>query len=426
MSVIYYGMEKSVDYMKKKVNEWIQITGTPVAFTFKDRTLETMKDSKYLGRFETLSVQAALEKYPDCHIYLVYQSEAAAKSEAARLLAQKVPGERIHFLEADLVYRKGCYRLGHALHFKMGNIPMCTAGNRSVPSFEGSSDVGKIIDDWQSFSSKLIDANQLGIKNKCDGCPQLKHGFYNRKPKLRDLRFMQNLKYDACNLKCGYCFSSTSDRWTTLKNADGPSTYDVIKEFVRHPEYAKMGKEFTVTFANGELCVNRYFEQIMEELSTVQWNIEILSNMSMYRESLAQLMREGRVGKIITSLDSGTRETFKKLKANDRFDQTVENLSKYPFEKTALFIKYVFVEGINDNEADIDGFYQIAKDAGGLIMISADNKTNGKPFTDNEHLRNLTLRIIKKAKADGVKLIGDANNINPVDVKFISDQYKLC
>ena len=129
-------------------------------------------------------------------------------------------------------------------------------------------------------------------------------------------------------------------------------------------------------------------------------------------------MRDGRVILLLTSLDAGTRETFKAIKRVDRFDRVVENLKKYPTDKTRLMLKYIFLEGVNDNEADIDGYYEIVKDTGGIISLSANLTT---PYT--EKMKELTLRIVKKAKADGIDVSTSSSYITPQDAKFISESY---
>ena len=426
MSIIYYGAEKTPAYMVSKLREWMTKTGEPKAFVFREETLRKFKTPIYLNRYPVISIEDAMKAYPDCEVYVVYQNENIAKSEAMRLLA-KVPGNKIHFLEADLEFRKNCSQMGKSLFYRNGNIPICTVGNRNVPGFKVNADasnIDKILDEWSALTTKLAKENQVDAKNKCLGCPQMKYGFYKKTPKVENLFFMQNLRYDSCNLRCQYCFSITTDRWSELKTIDGPSTYEVIKNLSEHPDFKDRGNDFTVTFANGEICVNKYFKDIMNVLLNVKWNIEIISNMSVYREELAELMKTGRVKKVITSLDCGTRETFKKLKINDRFNQTVENLHKYDFSKTTLIVKYVFLEGYNDNEADIDAFYDIVKSVGGIVMISADNKTNKKPYTDKENLKELTERLISHAVKGSSHVIADVNNLNVADVTYINKTVK--
>jgi hypothetical protein len=54
------------------------------------------------------------------------------------------------------------------------------------------------------------------------------------------------------------------------------------------------------------------------------------------------------------------------------------------------------------------------------IILSANQKLNYEPLT--EKMRELTLRIIKKAKADRV-LIDSNSYLNREDAKFIRESY---
>jgi len=418
MAIIYYGIEMA--FAKANIEKWINITGKPILFAVKDENVKKKFKNNFLGKYQVISIDEALAIHPNAEIWITYSGSANAIKAGKRLL-EKTHFSKIHFLEANLQYRLGCSRLGRSFQYKNGRMSMCTVGNRQRPYVNVSGSISQAIAQWQDFSTKLIYANQFESPNRCLGCPLLKWGFWPKTVKCINLRFLQDLAKDACNFKCIYCSAAQANRWVKLKNADGPTTYDVIKQFSQMPEYVEMGDKFTVTFANGELCANIYFNEIMDILLKTEWKVELLSNLSIYREELAELLRTGRVKHVITSIDAGTRETFKKIKRNDRFDIVVENLQRYPFDKTTLKIKYLFLEGVNDNEQDVDGFYEIAKQAGGVIMLSTDNKTNKKPFTANEHMRKLTLRIIDRAKADGVRVIADNNNINPEDVTFINE-----
>ena len=419
MAVIYYGIQRR--FIESRIKEWINITGEPVLFSVKDENLTNFKN-KFLGKYQIVSIDEALAMYPDADVWVTYPERAIAIRTGKKLL-EKVHPSKIHFLEANLEYRIGCDRLGRSFQYNNQNISMCTIGNRRKPFVEASGSISQVIAKWQEFSTKLIYANQLESPNKCFGCPLLRRDFWPKKVTCTNLRFLQDHAKDACNFKCIYCNAANDNRWVRLKKVDRPTTYDIIKQFYEMPEYVEMGKEFSVTFANGELLVNIYFKEIMEILLKTEWRIELLSNLSVYREEFAELLQTGRVKHVISSIDAGTRETFKKIKRNDRFDKVVENLHRYPFEKTMLQLKYIFLEGINDNEQDIDGYYKIVKETGAVIQLSADNHTNKKPFTQNDQMRKMALRLIHKAKADGVRVVSDNNNINPEDVKFISENY---
>jgi len=413
---IYYGI---YDGVKANMEKWETITGPPSIFAVKDDRVHLFEGKKYLDKYDVVTIDEALERYPDAEIWLTYANRTFAKG-IAEILLTKVPPHKIHFLAVDLEYRKSCTRLGRSIHYSIDRLPMCTVGNRKKPFIKTKGTIKETIADWQDYSKKLIYANQLESPNRCFACPLLKEGFYLKNIEVRNLRFLQNLKFDACNFKCIYCSAAKNKKFHSLREIDGPSTADVIRGFYEMPEFRELGKDFTITFANGELCANRFFDEIMDILLKSEWRIELLSNMSIYREKLAELMETGRVTKIISSIDAGTRETFHKIKKNDRFDTVLENLKKYPIEKTKLYLKYLFLEGINDNEVDVDGYYQIAKDTGSIIMLSTDYNTNSKPFTESEKMRDLTLRIINRAKVDGILVVPDANNISAQDVAFIN------
>ena len=137
-----------------------------------------------------------------------------------------------------------------------------------------------------------------------------------------------------------------------------------------------------------------------------------------YREKLKDLMENGRITSIITSLDAGTPETFKKIKQRDMFCKVLDNLSKYPVNKTNLNLKYIFLEGVNDNETDIDGFCEIAKRFRAQIMLSSNNRAL---YTDR--MKALTIRLSKRAKADGIKIYAETHFTEPQDVEFINKSY---
>jgi molybdenum cofactor biosynthesis enzyme MoaA len=54
-------------------------------------------------------------------------------------------------------------------------------------------------------------------------------------------------------------------------------------------------------------------------------------------------------------LDAGTRETFKKIKGIDAFARVCENLRRYA-EHGNVEVKYIFMNGVNDSNGDIEGF----------------------------------------------------------------------
>ena len=418
--IIYYGIE-SYGFVRENMENWVSITGKPEVFAASTGNIKNYAQ-EFLG-YSIITIDDAINSYSDADVYITFSKEQHAR-KAAEDLMQKTTPDKIHFLNVDLEYKKSCSRLGNWLFFESNSFVMCTVFNR-YPRVYVKGTIRERLEQWKDFSEKLIIANQINAPNKCWNCHFLKDGFYPRQIKVKNLRFVQDLAMDTCNLRCFYCSSVSNNKFKRNMKKEGYSTYDVVKALSEMPDYVESSKDFTVTFSNGEFCANKYHDEIVDVLLQNEWRIELVSNFSIYREKLAQLMETGRIYRVITSIDSGTRETFKRIKGNDRFDVVIENLRKYPIHKTKMCLKYIILEGINDNEADINGFIQIAKDINANIWLSADKKTSGKPMIENTHLRELIINFVHKGKKEGILITADANNINPADTKFIRDTYVI-
>jgi uncharacterized Fe-S cluster-containing radical SAM superfamily protein len=407
--VIFYGILNEA-LVENNLSRWIQIAGAvPVLFCEKNRNLHKFP-GKFLGRFEVVSLDDALARYPDAEVWVTYRSAAIT----AQYLNLKMRPEKVHFLEADLEHRKGCRYLGHFISYRKDSFsPCCVTGQTPVIATEGP--IRDRMAQWQNYTSKLVDDVRNGKPNDCQKCPLLKPGFYPRKVELTEINFGSNQPGDICNFKCVYCFCAKN--LERLKTAtDGFTTYEVLKQLSEMPEYDN--DKFIVQLANGEFCANKHHNEMLDILLKTKWQITLLSNFSLYREKLAELMETGRIKRLLISIDAGTRETFKQVKGNDRFEYVLEHLRKYPVHRTSLRLKYVFIEDMNDNETDIDGFYEIAKEHNATIILSSDLSKLWTP-----KMRELATRIINKAKSDGIKISSGSSYLNRADVKFVNEVY---
>jgi len=410
MAIIFYGIS-NVANITKNIDKWIGVAGEPDVFCEKDENL-TKYQTKLLGKYEVISIDEALKRYPNAGVWVTYR---IAKNTASLLLS-KMPHEKIHFLEADLEYRKGCRYLGNFMSYRKNSFsPCCVTGQAPIVKASGS--IRSRFEQWQSYTTDLVDKVRNNEPNDCQKCPLLKYGFWRKSVKLNEINFGSNQPGDICNFRCTYCFCENT--FKRLKDAtDGFTTYEILQQLSEMPEYDT--EDLTIQLANGEFCANKHCDDMLDIFMKTKWKFSLLSNFSLYREKLAKLMETGRITRTVVSLDAGTRETFKAVKRNDRFDIVLKNIKRYPIKYTKFCLKYVFIEGVNDNEADIDGFYEIAKDSGAVIMISKDMNV-GHGLTDK--MRELTLRLIKKAKADGIKVDGGSGYLNPADKEFIKQSY---
>jgi len=406
MQSIYYGIT-SEGNISRNIGEWIKTAGPPVVFAEKDENL-ALYSNGLLGSYEVVSLDEALKRYPDADVWVTYRRAG----NSARALLNKLPPERIHFLEADLEYRKGCGFLGRFISYRKDTFsPCCVTGE--CPVVPASGTVRERLSHWQEYTGKLVDDVRMGRANDCQDCYLLTFGPWQKSIKLREINFGSNQPGDICNFRCTYCFCERT--FERLKNAtDGLTTYEILKQISEIPEYDT--NDFIVQLANGEFCANKHCDEMLDILSKTKWKIELLSNLSIYKEKLADIMDSGRITSLLVSLDSGTRETFKAIKRVDAFDRVVANLRKYPVSKTKLMLKYIFLDGVNDNETDVDGFYDLVKENGGIISLSSNLSA---PFT--KKMLDMSLRLISKAKVDGIEVSSRSSYLSKEDKIFINE-----
>jgi len=406
---IFFGILNE-DHIGNNIDKWISIAGPPDIFSERNDHIEKYQ-SKLLEKYDVVSIKEALKRYPNADVWITYRRVGWVPNWLAKI----IPPERIHFLEADLEYRKGCSFLGNTILYReISFSPCCSIGQGPVVKVSGP--VHERLAQWQDFTTKLVDDVRHERPNKCQTCHMLSYGFWRKSVKLNSFIFGARTRDDVCNFSCIYCgHAKIRER---LKGASpGNSVYEVLQQLSEIPEYNT--EELSIRFGNGEFTAYKHCNDILNIFFTkTKWKMSVVSNCSIYNEQISTLMENGRVRSLVTSLDAGTRETFKKIKQRDMFDRVLENLKKYPLNKTHFAAKYIFLEGVNDNDTDVDGFYKIAQEIGGVIMLSS-NKTT--PFT--EKVKDLILRLIKKAKSDGIKVNADSTYVNAADERFIRESY---
>ena len=406
--VIFYGI---TNRLYNNIDKYIQIAGEPTALTTKDFEVPEYSGQLYMGKYEVMYIDDVVKRYPNADIWVTYPKA----DNTAKMLLRKFAPEKIHFFEADLEYRKGCKFLGHFISYRKENFSPCCITKR-CPVVKTSGAIPERMAHWKEYTTKLTDDIRNNRPNACDKCHHLEYGFWHKTVKLDTVSFGTNQPGDVCNYKCVYCFAE--NQLHRLKNdEDGYTTYEILRQLSEMPEFDT--PNFNIQLSNGEFCANKYCDEIFDVLLKTKWEVAFVTNMSIYREKFAEFLKTGRARSVQTSLDAGTPETYKKVKGLDTFEKVKQNLKKYPFDKTSLRLKYIFLEGINDNETDIDGFFEVVKEVGcKTIVLSSDLF---KPYTDK--MRKLTVRLIKKAKPEGILVSGNNSYLAATDEEFIARTY---
>jgi pyruvate-formate lyase-activating enzyme len=334
---------------------------------------------------EVMSIESAIELFGD---FLVYTRNVQKRYEIIHYLEStaKIAKERIinyvplflkkgcHFLTS------GCVVLNNHLHFCCGD----TGKIWDTPSVEFDGDYDKLVDEFIELREKTIQELEVGIRNKCSDCPLVCDVYI---PQFFELTSIRDGRFSVCNFKCVYCCANRERHSDNVINLP-----KLINAFEQKQTFALNAN---VYYANGELTVNPERKEIYECMKSFTQN-QISTNAFIYSPEIAELLQTNTV--ILVSMDSGTPETFRKVKGVDGWTGVCDTLRKYSISalEGAIELKYIFLPGLNDNTTDINGFFALAKEIkAGRVFISSDY-TNEQAIT--EHTIEMAKYFFNQAK----------------------------
>lgn len=248
---------------------------------------------------------------------------------------------------------QGCVFLESGINFDLDTVCDCCISHndgRGLPILINNYNGEEI--DWENLfnkKSKRIEAQKQKTIYDCEGCYHLnKYNFHNER-KISEFHFSH---CRVCNAKCIYC----SDEYSGGKL--NYNTYPVIKDLIEKGYY-KAGGE--ATFQGGEPTMMQNFDELVHLFIENGTNVRIHSSVIRYSQTVENALKQNK-GSIVVSLDSGRRNTYKKIKQVDAFDLVSQNLEKYAKASTEnVIVKYILIPGINDNISEINAFFKLMK-----------------------------------------------------------------
>jgi molybdenum cofactor biosynthesis enzyme MoaA len=194
-----------------------------------------------------------------------------------------------------------------------------------------------------------------GRETTCTGCPKLE----NLPSDSSYDYFCDRLNLGcatACNLSCMYCVDNI--RGLTAASAGGHDMLPIVKDLY---DRNLLSPNAEIYISGGEPFLVLNIDQIIDTVMNRSRSfIEIRSNLTVFSEAAVQAISAGRLN-ICFSLDSGTPETFKKIKGRDMFAQVVANAHRYAaVDPYCLILKYICLPE-NCSEADMAGVLELLK-----------------------------------------------------------------
>jgi len=258
-----------------------------------------------------------------------------------------------------------CEYIQHGFNADYEDIKMCCfntheGGGRQIliPNYYGETI------DWDKFfreKREMRELNKQGITlERCKGCFFLKERMWDDEDYIDYMVFNH---WTRCNCKCNYCF--TSENFTEFAKRPNYNMYEQIKELVRRGQVRPGGE---IGFGGGEPAILDEFEPMVNLLIDAGMdNIRVHSSGIKYSPAMERGIEKG-VLSVVVSVDSGTPETYLKIKNVNSFDKVWQNIRKYASAQTEnkglARTKYIIIPGFNDTQEELQKWFDLTVDAG--------------------------------------------------------------
>lgn len=192
-----------------------------------------------------------------------------------------------------------------------------------------------------------------------------------------------------CQCKCIYCGVHKGASGVFNKAACGEyyeRLFDVL-DYAR--QNGLIAPNATWQVSSGEIAIHPYKDRILDLVENQQ--AVFYTNCFMFDERIARNLSANPNSAINLSIDSGTPETWFKIKGVNNFEDITENLVKYLTASARagqITLKYIVLPGINDNLEDYLSVIEIMKILH-VKHLTIARDTRKKYDGDSEQLENL-------------------------------------
>ncbi|MBD5641256.1 MAG: radical SAM protein [Desulfovibrio sp.] len=231
---------------------------------------------------------------------------------------------------------------------------------------DGSFNIQEVVETRKQIEKEL---NTPGANPVCKGCPLVEE-LPDCSPDDEEIYYICkgfNLgESHHCNFRCAYCAFNKQGLCAEPRRV----TMAPIIKFLL--ENRMLADDAYISIAGGEPLLMPDFDESLNLLvQSGEKAITVNTNLSVWSNALAEALRTGNV-LIRCSVDSGTPETFGKLKGRDLFWRVVENINRYAsIDPDQVILKYICIHH-NCNDSDLLGALNILNYARNRLLIDFD------------------------------------------------------
>jgi molybdenum cofactor biosynthesis enzyme MoaA len=268
----------------------------------------------------------------------------------------------------------------------------------------------------------LIEANNTpGVETACTGCHFLQKKDWDaeraHKTKgLFDTVYIGN--FTICNLRCRYCFVYINEA------EERPDIdYDVLPVFQEMLAQGHLDPQGYVEWGGGEPTILPSFAELQTLLRQHGIRQQIHTSGVRFAPEIEEGLRSGLL-QVVTSVDSGTRETYLKVKGRDRHDVVWENVRRYAATGGNMALKYILRHDNSDPE-NVRQFVQKAKAAGiHKVAITPDMREIAQNTIREETIFAFAL-LMDEAQRAGIEAQIRDEYLKPEDMLRVTKYHPL-
>ena len=364
--IIYYGFGKNLSDFE---HEFLEETGLPICIV--DRNEKFHNKIVKLGGKEVpiYSLKYTMEHYPEAD-YDITLAEHNIPGVYKYLQCEGVSLAHLHCFGGK-IYCLGCFDLNYYSYISSVDVRAC-AHPPYMKSFYYKNeivteeDVRETVAQFEQWRVETMEKLRRGEKTPCDGCSALHWGFFTKEPKVQVLGVGPNFKGGTkCNCNCFYCNQNEVIREESHQELYNYDIHRIAGEL--YPDLEN------IILADGEPSLLPKLDDLCTLADEKGWSINFNSSGIKYSQKLSETMAKNPRSNLCVALDSGTAETYEKIKRVKTFNRVVENLHKYHEAGVRIFLKYILIPTINDNLDDINKFIEIAKGVGAEHITLSQN-----------------------------------------------------
>ena len=253
-----------------------------------------------------------------------------------------------------------CEYLLHEIVFAQNSvIPCCCspANNYESTFINNFSRQNFNINEYLNKRNEYITMLKSGnIPASCQGCSRLIKKEWDEENKINRIIITNRTK---CSCNCIYCSLITTSN-QTKEELNTRDTYDIIPVLKDMYNNNLIDNNCVITVAGGECSEypKGELEFILYLALILNCQLEILSNGIIYSDAIAKVLQAGKC-RLKISVDSGTKETFEKIKRVKAYNLVWKNLGEYIKnlnDNSSVVVKYIILPNYNDNLKEAENF----------------------------------------------------------------------